>query len=515
MAHPEHGCSNDTNTSETAVRAMGAIIPYRRAPLYKSFVELLRFSQIFTKKRNIVQYAGRRSVHDTSMTGKECVLRTYRHEKLDTIPWVPFAGVHVGKLTGYTATEVLADAEKLLESLRESHRIYRPDGQPVVFDLQLEAEVLGAELLWADTGPPTVASHPLAATKDIPDRLPTASDGRYPIVLDVMKRFSAEVGDTTALFGLLCGPFTLASHLRGMDLFMDMFDDPEYVKRLVAYCNRVAMRVAELYIEAGMDIVATVDPLVSQISPEHFTEFLTEPFTEFFTFLRERNVISSFFVCGDAGKNIEVMCGTAPDGISIDENIPFATAKAITDRHNITLGGNLPLTTVMLLGNQQDNMKAVIDQIDSVAAGNMIISPGCDMPYDTPIENVVAVEQAVHRTDQTREMIANYERVDDDIEVELPDYAALTRPLVEVFTLDSETCAACTYMFGAALDVKKTSAIEIDVVEYKYTKRENIARCKAMGVKQLPSIYINGKLAYSSVIPNRDELARAITAAAQ
>jgi len=43
-------------------------------------------------------------------------------------------------------------------------------------------------------------------------------------------------------------------------------------------------------------------------------------------------------------------------------------------------------------------------------------------------------------------------------------------------------------------------------VEYKYTSRENIARCRAMGVKQLPSLYINGKLAYSSLIPAVEEL---------
>ena len=39
------------------------------------------------------------------------------------------------------------------------------------------------------------------------------------LVLDVMRRMKAAVGDTTALYGLICGPFTLASHLRGNDIF--------------------------------------------------------------------------------------------------------------------------------------------------------------------------------------------------------------------------------------------------------------------------------------------------------
>ena len=46
----------------------------------------------------------------------------------------------------------------------------------------------------------------------------------------------------------------------------------------------------------------------------------------------------------------------------------------------------------------------------------------------------------------------------------------------------------------------------IDLVEYKFTLKENIARCKKMGVPNLPSMYINGELKYSSIIPSRQEL---------
>ncbi|GAB1484656.1 hypothetical protein MASR2M78_34740 [Treponema sp.] len=94
----------------------------------------------------------------------------------------------------------------------------------------------------------------------------------------------------------------------------------------------------------------------------------------------------------------------------------------------------------------------------------------------------------------------------------LPDYKNLKRPLVEAFTLDSATCAACTYMYAAASDAVKKLNGAADLIEYKYTVRQNIARCAAMGVKQLPSLYINGELAYSSIIPAVDELVEKIKA---
>ena len=444
---------------------------------------------------------------------KDVLFATLRHQKTDTIPWVPFAGVHAGKFIGKNATEVLTDADLLFQALVEVNRLYKPHGQPVLFDLQVEAEILGCQLVWADEAPPSVKTHPLENTDEVPClcTLPEKTDGRLPMALDVMRRMKAAVGDTTALYGLVCGPFTLASHLRGNDIFMDMFDDEDYVKDLIKYCTEVSKRVSEFYIEAGMDVIATVDPLVSQISSDHFEEFLTAPMTDYFSFLREKGVFSSFFVCGNATRNIEVMCQTGPDSISVDENVDLVAAKKICDGYNIAIGGNIPLTTVMLHGTQADNMKVVIDLMDAVDdTRNLIIAPGCDMPYDVPIENGIAVSQAVLDPDGTRKMLENYVAVPDDIQVDLPDYEHLTKPFLEVFTLDSATCAACTYMLGAAQAAKDKFGDTIDMIEYKFTVKENIARCKAMGVKQLPSIYINGQLKYSSIIPSPEELNAAI-----
>lgn len=446
---------------------------------------------------------------------KDLLFSALRHEKLTTPPWVPFAGVHAGLLCGYTATEVLQDPDKLFQALMEVNRLYTPNGQPVLFDLQVEAEILGCELQWADDCPPSVKSHPLEEDPTVPCEctLPTQQDGRLPMILDVMRRMKAAVGETTALYGLICGPFTLASHLRGNDLFMDMFDDEDFVNELLAFCTEVGKRMAQYYIEAGMDVIAVVDPLVSQVSAAHFEDFLSEPFTQLFDHIRSLNAFSSFFVCGNATRNIECMCKTGPDSISVDENVDMVAAKAITDRYNICLGGNIPLTTTMLHGTQQDNMKFVVELLDKFPdKTNLIVAPGCDLPYHVPVENCIAVAQAVLHTDEVREIVKNYVAVEEDIEVELPDYAALKKPLVEVFTLDSATCAACTYMMGAANAIKQEYGDAIDLVEYKYTIKENIARCKKMGVKQLPSIYINGQLKYSSIIPSPEEFRQAIDA---
>lgn len=452
------------------------------------------------------------------MTPKQTLIATLNHEATEQVAWVPFAGVHAGKLLGYKASEVLQDGDKLFQSLMEVNKLYKPSGQPVIFDLQVEAECLGCELVWADDAPPSVAKHPLEGEDELETpcycTIPTKESGRIPMILDVMKRMKEAVGDTTALYGLICGPFTLATHLRGNDIFMDMYDDEEAVEKFLAYCNAVAMKMADYYIEAGMDVIAVVDPLISQISSAHFEQFMSEPFTKLFAHIKEAGAYSSFFVCGDATRNIEVMCKTNPDSISVDENVDIFAAKEITDRYNVALGGNIPLTTIMLHGTQQDNMKYVVDLLDKLKdTKNFILAPGCDMPYDVPVENAIGVAQAVTQIDDAREILKNYVAQDEEIDVELPDYDNLDKPLIEVFTLDSATCAACTYMMGAANEAKATFGDAIDMVEYKFTVKENIARCKKMGVPNLPSLYINGELKFRSLVPSKDELEEAIRSA--
>jgi uroporphyrinogen decarboxylase len=113
-------------------------------------------------------------------------------------------------------------------------------------------------------------------------------------------------------------------------------------------------------------------------------------------------------------------------------------------------------------------------------------------------------------------MLTNYHATELDLDaVILPDYAALDKPLVEVFTLDSDTCAACGYMRDAAIRATDELAGQVDMMEYKFTERENVARVVKMGVKNLPSIYINGELAYSSIIPSNRELVERISESAK
>ena len=444
------------------------------------------------------------------MTGKERIQKAFRLEKTDTVPWVPFVGVHGASLIGVGAKEYLNSADRIIEGISKAVELYDPDGIPVMFDLQLEAEMLGCSLNWSEQNPPAVVSHPLLDGIKIEDlRIPNISDGRLPVALDATKGLRKKYPDL-ALYGLITGPFTLALHLLGTEIFTKLFEDPEYIDKLFTFCKKVAKRMVDYYIESGCDVIAVVDPMTSQIDPATFEMFVSPMMVEIFDYIREKKALSSFFVCGHAQQNIEVMCKCKPDNISIDENIPLDFVKEIALQHGVSFGGNLQLTVVLLMGTQEDVKFNTLDCMDLGGETGFILSPGCDLPMATPVENLVAVTQLA-RDPYEREIVRAMTRQNGGLKLlNMKDYGQSDKVIVDIITLDSESCAPCQYMVEA---VKKISPHFEGIVEWRehtIKQMSGITFMASLMVKNIPTICIDGKITFVSQIPPKSELIAAI-----
>ncbi len=445
-------------------------------------------------------------------TGKEILLAALRNEQTPRPAWLPFVGVHGGKLIGKTATEYLQSADYIVQGLTKASDLYKPDGLPVVFDLQMEAEVLGCNLQWADEVPPSVTSHPLASRTL--DELPAfeLEKGRYPVAREAMVRCQETIGRDVALYGLITGPFTLASHLRGSELFLDMMIAPDDVHRLLDFCANVGCRAADFYLQNGADVIAVVDPMTSQISQEHFEAFTAQPLNKVFAHVAAAGALSSLFVCGDATRNLELMCRTKCDNLQVDENIPLDLLKTLAGKYSKSFGGNLKLTVVLLLGSEADCMLDAIRCVDLGGVQGFILAPGCDLPYATPEQNLIAVSQMVHddyqrQVSRTSLKATQMESFDD---IQLPDYSNRDVVFVDVITLDSAACAPCLYMVDAARAAAELADCYVTVREHKVKTRDGIGYMSRLHVENIPSICIDGELRFSSRIPDRETLVAAI-----
>jgi uroporphyrinogen decarboxylase len=446
------------------------------------------------------------------MTGKEILLKTLKRESAPRTPWMPYVGVHGGRLIGATASDYLRDPVLVRDGLLKAHELYRPDGLPITFDLQMEPEILGCALRWADDSPPAVTSHPLAEGKGIDD-LPAfdTAAGRMGVSLEALGQVKARIGGEVALYGLVCGPLTLALHLRGDELFLDMYDEEEEVEALLGYCASVCRATSEAYLKAGADVIAVVDPMVSQISPDHYRQFVSAAQNTVFEAVRSDGGLGSLFVCGDATRNIGVMCETACDNISVDENVDLRVLGEAAAKAGKSFGGNIRLTTALLLGTELDSAADAARCLEEGGGEGFVLAPGCDLPFATPEANLQAVARVAHdpyERDVARQAAAS--AADDFADIELPDYGTSRETIVDVVTLDSGSCAPCQYMMQAAEQAAQELGEAVLVREHKIKNRAGIGHMVKLGVTKVPSICIGGRVAFESLIPDRPTLVKAI-----
>ena len=444
------------------------------------------------------------------MKGLELIKKAFALQPVDRVPWVPFVGVHGGFLTGVDAETYLKSADEVVKGVSKAIDEYNPDGVPVVFDLQMEAEILGCKLQWAPHNPPAVISHPLAEGQLLHDlKIPSENDGRVRVALEATKQLRKKHPDI-ALYGLITGPFTLALHLMGTDIFVKLFEAPEEVTEVMKFCTKVGLKMSEYLIEAGCDVIAVVDPMTSQIDPLTFEAFVTPHVSGIFSFVRETQKLSSFFVCGHAQQNIEAMCNCRPDNVSIDENIPLDYVKEIALKKGISFGGNMKLTVVLLMGNEEDARENALECLDMAGKKGFILAPGCDLPMNTPPENLKAVSELVH--DPYKQDIARaLDKKESTLEIfNMKDYGQADKVIVDVITLDSESCAPCQYLVEAVKKVAPQFEGVVEWREHAIKKMDAVTFMSSLMVKNIPTICIDGKIVFVSKIPPKGDLVAAI-----
>ena len=444
------------------------------------------------------------------MNGLSLIKQAMRLEPVERVPWVPFIGVHGGFLIGVDAEQYLKSSENMISGLTKAIELYKPDGIPVSFDLQLEAEILGCKLKWAKENPPAVLSHPLAEGIPLSSlKLPKPTDGRIPIVLETTRSLRAK-NPEIALYGLITGPFTLALHLLGTEIFMKLFEDQEYVMEVMDFCTQVGIRYSEMLLDAGCDVIAVVDPMTSQIDPVSFETFVTPYVTGIFDFIREKDKLSSFFVCGHAQQNIEAMSNCRPDNVSIDENIPLEFVKEIALNKKISFGGNMKLTVVLLMGDADDAKQDALSCLDLGGNRGFILAPGCDLPMQTPVENLQAVSELVF-SQYLQDVARSLDKKENKLDIlNMKDYGQSDKVIVDIVTLDSESCAPCQYMVEAVKRVAPHFEGVVEWREHPIKKMEAVSFMSSLMVKNIPTICIDGKIVFVSQIPPQNLLIEAI-----
>lgn len=203
-------------------------------------------------------------------------------------------------------------------------------------------------------------------------------------------------------------PFKIAWHMCGYEHFMTLMAmNPEVVGELYDKLYEFQTRKAILCAEAGFDVIAVVGDIADQtgmmFSPNMFEQFDVPRFTALVKAVKTVNSAAKVFYHSDG--NIEaVIPQLIRCGIDILNPIQSACMDPASIKakygDQLSFHGTISVQDTLPCGTADDVRREVIQRIETVGYnGGLIVSPENSIPYNAPLENVLALYDTVQSYD--------------------------------------------------------------------------------------------------------------------
>ncbi|MBD3159395.1 MAG: hypothetical protein GF309_11445 [Candidatus Lokiarchaeota archaeon] len=310
------------------------------------------------------------------------------------VPVIPLVGLVSSRLSNRSLKDLVHDADKQIKSQLGMLKEYSYDGVITCMDLTVEAEMLGAGVEFKDSEFPYVNKHPFESVEGIFDAsFDDIHGSRLGVVIDSIEGLVNAVGETHLVSSYVIGPFTLAGHLLGMNKLMELtIEDPGTAKDVINHCQKILRPYIEAQIEAGSHNVIVLEPTASTsiISPRFFEMYALANLRKINNLIHEKESLATLHICGHTTPILELMVGTEADALSLDSAVSLNVATERIDR-KATIIGNVD-TSTMLTGTPDEVAEESKQCIQDTNAteGGFILSTGCDIPIEIPLENLRA-----------------------------------------------------------------------------------------------------------------------------
>lgn len=314
-------------------------------------------------------------------------------DDLGRTPIVPLMGQPGIQLTGVSINEALFNAQNQIGSLLALCEAVQPDALFAMMDLTVEAEFLGCGLKLSDDDPPAVSGHLLKDEADLDAIFDGASTGgRMALFAEVVTGLKDALDIPVCAY--VIGPLTLAGELMDITVVMKATrKNPELLHRVLANNTRVIMDYVALLENAGADLICILEPSAVMMSAKIFWEFSGSYCHKIIS--NGIAGMSVLHICGDSNHLIAEMEKTGANGLSLDKQVDLPSAHDGLGGDTVLIGNIDPVSVVAFDDAETVKGKSRALYRSMGTRKNFILSTGCDVPPNAPIENLVAMMQAV------------------------------------------------------------------------------------------------------------------------
>jgi len=209
-----------------------------------------------------------------------------------------------------------------------------------------------------------------------------------------IEHFKSVAGETYPVLGWVEGSAAESADLMGLTEYIyALYDEPEFVNDMMDICLETAINCVDAQIKAGADIIGVGDAVAGVIGTGFYRDLILPYEQKLFAEIKKRGAVARLHICGNITPLLEDIKTCGADIIDIDHMVDFRVAKEVLDGHAIVCGNFDPVWAVMSATPDSiaESVNRCIDEADS----KCIIMAGCEIPRDTPYENLLAIHKAL------------------------------------------------------------------------------------------------------------------------
>jgi len=342
------------------------------------------------------------------MTPKQRFLAALR---LETPDRVPLMYQHLGGAKwvlascGKSMREGFHDPDTFAEIALTSHKLFGFDNVMAGWgDLLVEAHALGTQWKWPERDfYPRVDTYAVQSPTDVDKIQPVdpIRDDHWSVLIRAAGIMQGKIGKEVEVVGYLNSPFLVASEMMGYEnLLMTLFKGPEAVDKLLSiivesekmYVDRVTADVAldSIFLENGSAGAETNSPELCERYDLRYAKMILDR-------SKAQGMRSILHNCA-AEPYLEAQAQLGADALHFNN-------KAVQlGRTFESLRGKLCVISgidhmELLFKRSPDEVEEEVKKIIRFfgKSPGIILAPGCEMPFKTPLENIRRLKEATER----------------------------------------------------------------------------------------------------------------------
>jgi uroporphyrinogen decarboxylase len=337
---------------------------------------------------------------DQDVTSRELVSRSLRGEPVPRPACGPLATFFCAVDAGISLREFSLNPEAQVECLLRYYETYLPDSVWISADTWITAEAMGAPVSAPSENQPLGGPQDgfIDSVGDL-ERLPPPdpySQGRQPLMLDVLSRIVEALGEETFVVGCFDqAPLSLACQAMGLrELMARIYEDPPFIDTLLEKCMHHALAYGQAMQECGAHMLSTGDSPAGLLGPELYASLALPAEKELFRRLREKgDTFLSLHICGDSTAILPQMVDSGAHVLEIDHQVNLSDAFRVAGSR-VAVWGNMDPVEILRNGTRErveGAAGALLETAHQSSDSRFVLSSGCILAPDTPSANVRAL----------------------------------------------------------------------------------------------------------------------------